>query len=75
MGAGLLVGTALSVIIPEGMQTLVMAYSKVRPLKYFLAKGLHLVRKLIRSLVSCSFAIFNFRKNLDFIFSVKIQYR
>jgi hypothetical protein len=28
MGAGLLVGTALSVIIPEGMQTLVMAYSK-----------------------------------------------
>ena len=27
MGAGLLVGTALSVIIPEGMQTLVMAYS------------------------------------------------
>jgi hypothetical protein len=30
MGAGLLVGTALSVIIPEGMQTLVMAYSKGR---------------------------------------------
>ena len=28
MGAGLLVGTALSVIIPEGMNTLVMAYSK-----------------------------------------------
>jgi hypothetical protein len=28
MGAGLLVGTALSVIIPEGMQTLVMAYTK-----------------------------------------------
>lgn len=28
MGAGLLVGTALSVIIPEGMQTLVMAYSQ-----------------------------------------------
>merc|ERR1719167_1574690 len=27
MGAGLLVGTALSVIIPEGMQTLNMAYS------------------------------------------------
>lgn len=26
MGAGLLVGTALSVIIPEGMQTLNMAY-------------------------------------------------
>jgi len=29
MGAGLLVGTALSVIIPEGMQTLNMAYSAV----------------------------------------------
>merc|ERR1719158_992035 len=28
MGAGLLVGTALSVIIPEGMQTLNMAYSQ-----------------------------------------------
>merc|ERR1719308_744215 len=27
MGAGLLLGTALSVIIPEGMQTLNMAYS------------------------------------------------
>ena len=26
MGAGLLVGTALSVIIPEGMETLNMAY-------------------------------------------------
>ena len=29
MGAGLLVGTALSVIIPEGMQTLNKAYNRL----------------------------------------------
>ena len=30
-GAGLLVGTALAVIIPEGMQTMIAAYSRHTP--------------------------------------------
>ena len=30
-GAGLLVGTALAVIIPEGMQTMIAAYSRHEP--------------------------------------------
>jgi hypothetical protein len=49
MGAGLLVGTALSVIIPEGMQTLVMAYTKGQPSVQFIRTSFNLKNLILSS--------------------------